>query len=365
VDSLIDSKTKVLSRADVVNEFAIKMVSVINAKDLAWFVAREIVGSLGYEDCVIYYLNEEANCLIQTAAIGIKNPADEQILNPLTIEIGVGVTGNVALTKQSALISNMNDHDNYVTDIEPALSELCVPIMFGDRLYGVLDSESKIALGYGEEDKKVFETIARMIAAKLALIEQTELVKKYMAELEAKVEERTLELKRANEKLEYLASTDPLTELVNRRRLDEVLEQEFERTSRYQGELSIILLDIDHFKAVNDTRGHQVGDEVIAGVGNIAKQMSRKSDTAGRWGGEEFLIVAPQTSCDNAVAFAEKLRLSIENTEFSIGVRVSASFGVASLETGETIQLVLKRADEALYRAKHNGRNRVETRINL
>ena len=76
-----------------------------------------------------------------------------------------------------------------------------MPIMFGDRLYGVLDSESKIALGYGEEDKKVFETIARMIAAKLALIEQTELVKKYMAELEAKVEERTLELKRANEKL--------------------------------------------------------------------------------------------------------------------------------------------------------------------
>ena len=339
------------------------MVSVINAKDLAWFVAREIVGSMGYEDCVIYYLNEKADRLVQTAAIGVKNPANEDILNPLTIEFGRGITGHVALTKQSTLVSDMSLHDNYVTDVEPALSELCVPIMFGDRLYGVLDSESKIVRGYGEEDKKIFETVARLIAAKLALIEQTELVKKYTAELEAKVEERTLELKRANDKLEYLASTDPLTELVNRRRLDEVLKQEFERTNRYQSELSLILLDIDNFKAVNDTRGHQVGDRIIAGVGKIAKQMSRLSDTPGRWGGEEFLIVAPQTNCENAVAFAEKLRLSIENTDFPDRVHVSASFGVASFQTGETIQLVLQRADEALYRAKQNGRNRVETGV--
>ena len=244
MDSLIDPKTKILSRADLVNEFAIKMVSVINATELAWFVAREIVGSMGYEDCVIYYLNEKADRLVQTAAIGVKNPANEDILNPLTIEFGRGITGHVALTKQSTLVSDMSLHDNYVTDVEPALSELCVPIMFGDRLYGVLDSESKIVCGYGEEDKKIFETVARLIAAKLALIEQTELVKKYTAELEAKVEDRTLELKRANDKLEYLASTDPLTELVNRRRLDEVLKQEFERTNRYQSELSLILLDI-------------------------------------------------------------------------------------------------------------------------
>ena len=356
-----DSKTKTFSRANLVNEFAIKMVSVINAKELAWFVAREIVGSLGYEDCVIYYLDEEANCLVQTAAIGVKNPSDQEILNPLTIEIGVGVTGHVALTKKSMLVSDLSVHDNYVTDVEPALSELCVPIIFGDRLYGVLDSECKTAGAYGEEDRKVFETIARMIAAKLALIEQTELVKQYTAELEAKVEERTRELKVANDKLEYLASIDPLTELVNRRRLDEVLAQEFERTSRYQGELSLILLDIDHFKTVNDTRGHQAGDEVIAGVGRIAKVMSRISDTPGRWGGEEFLIVVPQTNRDSAVAFAEKLRQAIENEKFFGDLRVSASFGVASFRPGETIPAVLQRADESLYRAKRLGRNRVET----
>ena len=91
--------------------------------------------------------------------------------------------------------------------------------------------------------------------------------------------------------------------------------------------------------------------------------MSRISDTPGRWGGEEFLIVVPQTNRDSAVAFAEKLRLSIENTEFSGGVRVSASFGVASFQPGETIPVVLQRADEALYRAKKLGRNRIETDV--
>jgi diguanylate cyclase (GGDEF)-like protein len=233
--------------------------------------------------------------------------------------------------------------------------------MFGDRLFGVLDSESKFIGGFDNEDRKIFETISKLIASKLALIEQTELVKKYTVDLEQRVEERTLELKIANEKLEYLASIDPLTEIANRRRLDELLEDEFQRAIRYGGELSLILFDIDHFKAVNDTRGHQVGDEVIAGVAMIAKEASRRSDSLGRWGGEEFLIIAPQTSNTGAVFFAEKLRLAIENTTFSEDVSVSASFGVASIRADESIQQVLKRADVSLYRAKELGRNRVET----
>jgi diguanylate cyclase (GGDEF)-like protein len=358
---LSDFKTKDLSRSDLINEFAIKMVSVINAVDLAWFVAREIVGSLGYEDCVIYFLDERSESLKQVAAIGVKNPEEEIILNPLTIEVGVGITGQVALTKHSILISDLSNCEDYVPDVEPGLSELCVPIMFGDRLFGVLDSESKFIGGFDNEDRKIFETISKLIASKLALIEQTELVKKYTVDLEQRVEERTLELKIANEKLEYLASIDPLTEIANRRRLDELLEDEFQRAIRYGGELSLILFDIDHFKAVNDTRGHQVGDEVIAGVAMIAKEASRRSDSLGRWGGEEFLIIAPQTSNTGAVFFAEKLRLAIENTTFSEDVSVSASFGVASIRADESIQQVLKRADVSLYRAKELGRNRVET----
>lgn len=361
LDVLTDSNTKDLSRSDLINEFAIKMVSVINAHDLAWFVAREIVGSLGYEDCVIYYLDDQRSCLKQIAAIGIKNPSQDQILNPLTIDLGVGVTGHVALTKQAVLVSDLRIHGNYVPDIEPGLSELCVPIMFGERLYGVLDSESKTTDGFDEEDRKNFETISKLIAAKLALIEQTDLINNYAAELEDKVQVRTLELRSANAKLEYLASTDPLTELVNRRRLDDVLEIEHARACRYGGEFSIILFDIDHFKSVNDNRGHQIGDEVIAGVGQIAQEMSRKSDTTGRWGGEEFLIIAPQTKTVSAVAFAEKLRVAIESGEFASGVKISASFGVASFQENEPSHQLLNRVDKALYRAKRLGRNRVET----
>jgi len=99
---LSDFKTKDLSRSDLINEFAIKMVSVINAKDLAWFVSREIVGSLGYEDCVIYFFDETMGFLEQVAATGIKNPVEKQILNPLTIEVGDG-TGRLNETVDSDL----------------------------------------------------------------------------------------------------------------------------------------------------------------------------------------------------------------------------------------------------------------------
>ena len=100
---------------------------------------------------------------------------------------------------------------------------------------------------------------------------------------------------------------------------------------------------------------------MIAGVGQIAQEMSRKSDTTGRWGGEESLIIAPQTKTVSAVAFAEKLRVAIESGEFASGVKISASFGVASFQENEPSHQLLNRVDKALYRAKRLGRNRVET----
>ena len=356
-----DSKIKNLSRSDLLNEFAIKMVSVINARDLAWFVTRQIVGSLGYDDCVIYFLGDQGKCLNQVAAIGVKNSGNNEIRNPLTIQIGVGVTGQVALTKKTMLVPDLRLHRNYVRDIEQGLSELCVPIMFGDRLYGVLDSESKLVGGFDQEDREIFETVSRLIASKLALIEQTELNNEYATELEQKVAVRTRELKIANEKLEWLVSVDSLTGIFNRRRLDETLEIEVERSSRYGESLSIILFDIDHFKTVNDTWGHQVGDEVIAGVARIAKELTRKSDVVGRWGGEEFLIIAPQTKLAGAEAFGEKLRGALEDVRFPSGIGITASFGIARLQYNEPVTLLLNRADQALYRAKRLGRNRIET----
>ncbi|QBC42915.1 GGDEF domain-containing response regulator [Iodobacter fluviatilis] len=178
-------------------------------------------------------------------------------------------------------------------------------------------------------------------------------------ELEIIVDERTHELVEKNKELEQLAVTDRLTGLYNRLFLDQVLAREFSTLSRHGTTLSLILLDIDHFKHVNDTYGHHAGDEVLKGISQILKGNVRESDVVGRWGGEEFLILCPNTSLSDTLKVAEKLRLCIEQYDFASIGRCTASFGVASYQQGDTMIMVETRADKALYLAKDQGRNRV------
>ncbi|QEY31092.1 diguanylate cyclase [Synechococcus sp. RSCCF101] len=156
-----------------------------------------------------------------------------------------------------------------------------------------------------------------------------------------------------------LSTTDPLTQLNNRLKLDAVLEGEVQRTRRYNQPLSLIMVDVDHFKAVNDSHGHQVGDLVLTNLADLLRQHCRETDEPGRWGGEEFLIVCPQTPEEGAVALAEKLRLRLSEHDFPVVHHASASFGVATCQPGESAEGLVSRADAALYRAKAQGRNRV------
>ncbi len=159
--------------------------------------------------------------------------------------------------------------------------------------------------------------------------------------------------------LEELATSDQLTGLNNRRSLDAKLAAEMERSNRYHEALSIIMFDIDHFKHVNDTWGHPVGDDVLKQMARIAASLVRGPDDLFRWGGEEFLIVAPHTDLQGAVVLAEKLRAAIEKDTFPSVGTLTASFGVAELRPAEDSEDWFKRVDQALYRAKNNGRNRV------
>jgi diguanylate cyclase (GGDEF)-like protein len=151
-----------------------------------------------------------------------------------------------------------------------------------------------------------------------------------------------------------------LTGLHNRRKLDEVLGYEVERVHRYGGGLSVILLDIDHFKQTNDSYGHPAGDRVLAAVAAILRSGARSIDSVGRWGGEEFMVICPQTELDGARALAEMLRLRIAAADFPEVGRKTCSFGVAALCPDETLATLVARADAALYRAKQAGRNAVE-----
>ncbi|WP_169739337.1 sensor domain-containing diguanylate cyclase [Vibrio rhizosphaerae] len=161
--------------------------------------------------------------------------------------------------------------------------------------------------------------------------------------------------------LEVLSITDRLTCLHNRLKLDETLEKEVSRADRHQHPLSIIMLDIDDFKVVNDTFGHQAGDEVLCKIAGLLKQHVRKTDIPGRWGGEEFLIVCPETDLHGVHILAEKLRQAFMNHDFNVVGRCTCSFGVVSRMNDETIEQMIERADIALYTAKARGKNRVES----
>ena len=179
-------------------------------------------------------------------------------------------------------------------------------------------------------------------------------------ELAARVE-GALRLKAERDALTQDASMDPLTGLPNRRSLTTELEREHALARRGRPVFSVLLLDVDHFKGVNDARGHAAGDRVLQEIARRLRARARTSDVVGRWGGEEFLVVAPDTDVSGARILAEGLRAAIAETPMVVGsgrVRVTASVGVAAWER-ETVDELLGRADQALYEAKAAGRDQV------
>lgn len=196
------------------------------------------------------------------------------------------------------------------------------------------------------------------------------------ADLERRVEQRTTELSAANQQLkaemdqreqiaqllEETARTDFLTKLINRRAMHRFLQNEMARFERTGGTFSLVLVDIDHFKDINDRFGHDIGDDVLIALSRAFENAVREQDIVSRWGGEEFLILLPNTAQDDAFEQAERLRQLLDSDALQIERyrhRVTASFGVCEFSPGESLEFLLKQADVALYQAKALGRNRV------
>ena len=160
--------------------------------------------------------------------------------------------------------------------------------------------------------------------------------------------------------LQKRAYFDPLTGAVNRARLYEKFHEEMSRSNRYNVPLSLLLIDVDHFKKVNDTYGHNAGDVVLVEVVRRVKGKIRLTDMCGRWGGEEFMVIIPDTILGAALEVAEQLRKIIALESYPNIGNITCSIGVAQLLRDESMHNCLERVDAALYRAKNNGRNRVE-----
>jgi diguanylate cyclase (GGDEF)-like protein len=180
--------------------------------------------------------------------------------------------------------------------------------------------------------------------------------------LREKLSEKNRQLEASLRQIEELASHDQLTGVFNRGNLLKLLENELRRSERTGESFCFAMLDLDHFKDVNDTYGHPVGDQVLRKVCEIAMQCVRAVDGVGRMGGEEFGILLPSTSLDNGRVSLERVREAVSSYDWNViapGLSVHLSAGVAEYALGDTLQTIAKRADDALYRAKHTGRNKV------
>ena len=223
-----------------------------------------------------------------------------------------------------------------------------IPVLFISALTEQLDKVKAFAMGGVDYLTKPFqlEELHARVETHLKL-----------RRLQIELEEANARLAQANGRLEVLAITDGLTGLKNRRAFHEKLQEEVVRLARYSAPLSLMLLDVDHFKQFNDTFGHLAGDGVLRDVARVLEEISRSTDFVARFGGEEFVILLPNTSQQGSLVLAEKVRKAVERREWRERP-ISVSIGVATMATANGDDMVLvQAADAALYRSKKNGRN--------
>lgn len=249
---------------------------------------------------------------------------------------GAGLAARALSSGRSVIENDISKVEGYITGFVETQSEMCVPLIFFGEKLGVLALDSARKNAFDAEDQQPLESVADICAAAM---------------------------QNANyfDRMRQLAYVDGLTGIHNRRFFEMRIVEELERAGRFQARMSVIMVDIDNFKRLNDEFGHLLGDEVLRSVSTILKQQLRKMDLVCRYGGEEFAIVVPETSGENAMRVADKLRRHIENHNFpGVPRPVTISCGVADYPTqGITRDEVVASADAALYLAKQSGRNRI------
>lgn len=203
------------------------------------------------------------------------------------------------------------------------------------------------------------DEMERQLIEQLADKNDAQIQSDLLYDLVSKNVELNLQLKEKIAEVERLSNTDPLTGLYNRLYFNSVFERELSNLRRYGRAFSLILFDIDHFKNVNDTYGHNAGDQVLRTIAAISKDLVRDSDVVARWGGEEFIVLLTGDGVSEPQALAERLRVAIESGGYGDVGRVTGSFGTTVITAEDTLVSSTGRADAALYRAKQSGRNRV------
>ncbi len=385
LNKLIIINDKTLTGREIQEELKVILTDYENEFDYQiWdtFTIKELQSRLNKlsENNVIYLLvlNRDKNDNFISYNQGI-NKIKEVSKNPIygawDFYLGKGIVGGKLISaqsqgKQAALMAKkiINGEKDFCERIAFAKDNNFYFDFLELKKYGIEENELPAGSIIVNQPESFFEKnykyllwglllLALMILILLIVFyfknQEKKKLDKLNLELEQMVEKRTKEL-------EKMTITDDLTDLFNRRHILKMLEVEIEKASRYNRNLSVIMMDIDFFKQVNDSHGHQFGDEVLKKLSNVLKQYTRNIDFVGRYGGEEFFIILPETDINQAYLAAEKLRQTIKETEIEgLDSGITVSCGVAQFEGDQGNQLI-KRADDLLYKAKAKGRDRTE-----
>ncbi len=252
------------------------------------------------------------------------------------VPLGVGILGRVARTGEMALVQNSGE--GHLLGVVPeSRSVLCIPITYGETLMGVLNVESTRDNAFAQPEILMLRTLADLLA--------TALHNAYVFQ-----------------KMQQQSITDGLTGIKTRRFFLEAVQSEWKRASRSGRPFSVVLIDLDKFKEVNDTMGHLEGDLVLARIGRLLEQKCRQSNVVARYGGDEFVILMPETGTEQAQILSERLRLWIATDPMLNERHITGSFGVATFPLhGATVEDIVRVADAGMYVSKHAGGNRVST----
>ena|GEM_PF-1821632 len=322
----------------------------IKEEEVYYKLAHAAHVALSFDRVMVYQRKSEGLVIVEARGIKMKDKNEEKALETLIIPCSseAGAIG-VACQENRALIFASED-------FIPPKYQLKPPI---DRIGAIRSRSFLLAPVKIDEEKYARAIVAADRKYKKADVTGDDLVS---LEILADIAATTLARLTVEKKLEILATTDGLTGILNRRTWMEMAEKELTRAQRYKYPFSIIMLDIDDFKRVNDSWGHQAGDKVLQTIGSILKKNSRKVDLPGRYGGEEFVVLLPHTRGEVALSVAERIRRAIEMANMDVHIVVTATFGVSWFDpetTDSTLDQILLKADNALYQGKRLGKNRV------
>ena len=348
--------------ARAVIEFTTAVIDTESVEEVLWLLTDDIVQDLGFEDCVVYLMDEVRSKLVQRAAYGNKKSGSAEVLNPIELDLGEGITGRCAAEQQPILVNDVSKDPSYVRDDKVRMSELAVPILSGGAVIGVIDSEHSSKNFYNSQHVATLKALSSIITTRY---ENSRALR---------------DLRESEAKLRHLANFDPLSKLPNRHNFMDTLATAARRCD--EGELTsiaVLILDLDRFKLINDAYGHAAGDELILWASEKFRDVLPESMFLARLAGDEFAVLVTDQFSVGPEAVGEMLLAALDSpiSLTTSDVRISVSIGGAQHTTVSTDgpptqssvtesaqpncdpTLLMKLAHDAMRKAKAGGRGHV------